>query len=289
MISIEDSIPSKSDTYRIGEDVFFFQFNDVSFYVEDEEQENFFFCILKRLFPEIRIERIFPLGGKDNVIEEAEKNQGDKKKVFIVDKDFDDLLNKIVHYDNLFYLDRYSIENYLLEQDAFINYIISEKPKLKRANIENQLNIETCLTDIFNVLKELVYLHIIVQNKCSQIKNVSLNHERFVRFINNSFETRNDQINNYKQYITNELSKIDRRLTLMGQMRSIKKIVLLKTNANCMIHVPGKYTIKMLKQMIESLFGLSSRNTESFSYHIAEKSEFISLQSLKEQVESFIE
>lgn len=289
MISIEDSIPSKSDAYRIGEDIFFFQFNDVSFYVEDEEQENFFFCILKRLFPEIRIERIFPLGGKDNVIEEAKKNQGDKKKVFIVDKDFDDILNKVVNYDNLFYLDRYSIENYLLEQDALINYIISEKPKLKRANIENQFNIETCLTDIFNVLKELVYLHIIVQNRCSLIKNVSLNHERFVRFQNNSFVTRNDQINNYKQDIINELNNIDRRLTLMGQMRTVKKIVSLKTNANCIVHVPGKYTIKMLKQMIESLFGLSSRNTESFSYHIAEKSKFISLQSLKEQVENYIE
>ena len=41
MISIEESIPTKSDSYRIGEDVFFYQFNDVSFYVEDAEQENF--------------------------------------------------------------------------------------------------------------------------------------------------------------------------------------------------------------------------------------------------------
>ena len=32
MISIEESIPTKSDSYRIGEDVFFYQFNDVFHY-----------------------------------------------------------------------------------------------------------------------------------------------------------------------------------------------------------------------------------------------------------------
>lgn len=288
MITIEESIPSKNDSYRLGEDVFFFQFNDVSFYVEDEEQENFFFCILTNLFPDIRIEKIFTLGGKDNVIEEASENQDDKKKVFIVDKDFDDFLGEIVSYTNLFYLDRYSIENYLFEQDAIIGYIISEKPKLRRTDIANQFDIEDLLSNIFGVLKEIVYLHIVVQNKCPHLKNISLNHQRFVTFRNNSFELKIDQINNYKDAITLELKNIDRRLTLLGQLRKVQRLVSLKTSESCMIHMPGKYTVKMLKQMIESIFGLISRNTESYSYHIAERSSFDDLNRLKQSIETYI-
>jgi len=288
MISLEESIPSKSLSYKIGEEIFYYQFNDVSFFIEDEEQENFFFCILKRLFPDICLEKIFPLGGKDNVIKEATINQGDKKKVFIVDKDFDDLLNKIISIDNLFYLDRYSIENFLIEKDAIIAYIISAKPRLKKNDINNQLCIEDCLSNIFKVLKDVVYLHLVVQIKCPHMQNISLNHERFIKFQNKSFSIQQKQLENYKQNIMNELTNIDKRLTILGQIKKAKMIASLKTREQCIIHIPGKYTIKMLKQMIESLFGLTSRNTDSFCYNIAEKSDFTSLNNLKEQITEYI-
>ena len=115
MITLEESIPAKNQNYRLAEDIFYFQFNDVSFYIEDEDQENFFFCVLKNLFSDIKIEKIFPLNGKDNVIRESTNNLGNKKKVYIVDKDFDDILCRIKTNDNLFYLERYSIENHLIE------------------------------------------------------------------------------------------------------------------------------------------------------------------------------
>ena len=113
MITIEESIPTKNDAYKLGLDIFYVQFNEIFFYIEDEDQENFYFCILKKLFPDVVFEKIFPLGGKNAVIEESEKYLIDKKKVFIVDKDYDDILNRLVRNPNLFYLDRYSIENYV--------------------------------------------------------------------------------------------------------------------------------------------------------------------------------
>lgn len=288
MISKEESIPVKNDSYLLGEDIFYYQFNDVSFYVEDDEQENFFFSILKKLFPDIRLEKIFPLGGKENVVEEARKNQENKKKIFIVDKDFDDVLGKIIEYSNLFYLDRYSIENYLLEEEALIEYVISERPRLKRENIHSLFNIEQCLTDIFHALKEIVYLHVLVQLKCSSLRNISLNHERFIQFHNSSFQLNDGNVNQYKQDIEQELKNIDGRLTLLGQLQKVKKMLPLNTNEQCTIHIPGKYTVKMLKRMIESLFGLTSRNIDSFSFHVADKSKFDSLSNLKQNIESYM-
>ena len=94
MITLEESIPTKNDGYLIAEDVFFIQFNEISFFIEDTEQENFYYNILKKLFPSIQIEKIFPLNGKDNVIEDCKKNIGNKNKIYLVDKDFDCMLSK---------------------------------------------------------------------------------------------------------------------------------------------------------------------------------------------------
>lgn len=288
MITLEESIPKKDTNYRLAEDIFFVQFNEVSFYIEDEDQENFFFCIFKKLFPNIRIEKIFPLNGKDNVLIESTKNIGDKKKVFIVDKDFDDILNKINTNENLFYLDRYSIENHLIEKDALIEYIIGEKPKLKREVVNEQFNLDLTIQNINIKLNELIHLHLVVQNKCPRLRNISLSYERFFDFNDGNFVLKHSQLNAYKIDIQNELKRIDRRLTLNSQFRKVKRIVNINNNQLCVIHVPGKYLVKMIKQVIESVFGLVSRHFESFCYRIAENCSFASLNGLKLEVENFI-
>ncbi len=288
MITEEESIPTRNDNYRLAEDIFYVQFNDISFYIEDEEQENFFFCILKNLFPDIRIDRIFPLNGKENVINESNSSLGDNKKVFIVDKDFDDILNKMNSNENLFYLERYSIENHLIEKEAIVEYIIGEKPKLKREDIDNTLDLDSHIENINNKLSELIHLHLVVQNKCSNLKNVSLNHERFFDFNNGDFTIKPAQIDAYKVQIRYELNNIDGRLTLESQVRKVKSVININSNELCIKHVPGKYLIKMIKQLIESFFGLVSRNTESFCYRLANNCSFTSLNGLKLSVEEYL-
>ena len=288
MITEEESIPTRNDNYRLAEDIFYVQFNDISFYIEDEEQENFFFCILKNLFPDIRIDRIFPLNGKENVINESNSSLGDNKKVFIVDKDFDDILNKMNSNENLFYLERYSIENHLIEKEAIVEYIIGEKPKLKREDIDNTLDLDSHIENINNKLSELIHLHLVVKNKCSNLKNVSLNHERFFDFNNGDFAIKPAQIDAYKVQIRNELNNIDGRLTLESQVRKVKSVININSNELCVKHVPGKYLIKMIKQVIESLFGLVSRNIESFCYRLANNCSFTSLNGLKLSVEEYL-
>jgi len=288
MITAEESIPVKNDNYRAGEDIFYIQFNDISFYIEDADQENFFFCILKKLFPEIRIEKIFPLNGKDNVIDTSLLNKTDKKKVFIVDKDFDDILEKVIDSPNLFYLERYSIENHLIEEETLIEYIIGEKPRLNKDDINDSLELETILSIITNSLKNLVRLHVVVQNACSHLKNISLNHERFLRYNNGNFDENEAQILHYETEIETELKSIDGRYTLKSQRNKSKKIVNFDTLDLCIKHMPGKYLLKMIKQIIESNYGLVSRNMDSFSYRIAYNCKFDSLENLRLEINDFV-
>ena len=288
MISIEDSIPSKNDNYRLAEEIFFVQFNDISFFIEDEEQENFYHNILCKLFPEIQIEKIFPLNGKDNVIKDCKNNSGNKTKIYLVDKDFDDIINKKENIENLFYLERYSIENYLIEELSITEYIISEKPKLKRNFVSQNLNIDTSIEIIKNSLNELIYTFILVQKKCPKLKNISLNYERFFDFDNGNFRVKQVQVDQYANEVEAELRSIDKRYKFNSQLRKIKKEHDLSSNDNCVIHFHGKFIVKMLKQIIESSFGLTSRNVESFSYRIACNSKFEALSFLKRDINNYL-
>lgn len=287
MITVEESIPYKSNAYNSGLDVFYTQFNDIFFYIEDENQENFFFCILKKLFPDIQLEKIFPLGGKDFVIEESKNCIGNRKKVFIVDKDYDDILDRIIDYPNLFYLDRYSIENYLSEKESLIEYIVEEKPRLVRNNIDQRLNVDDIIIEIGETLHDLVILFILVQIRCPYYKNISMNHERFVRF-DGAFSLRHDQCNLYKLDVETELNKVDKRLRMNSQIKSIEKIVNLSSYDSYIQQIPGKFIMKMIKLKIERSFRLASRDIDSFNYRIAEKCSFQSLNYLQNSIRNYI-
>ncbi|OPC32650.1 DUF4435 domain-containing protein [Elizabethkingia miricola] len=289
MITIEESIPTKNNDYRVAEDVFYLQFNDISFYIEDEDQENFYHKTLCKLFPNLQIEKIFPLNGKKNVIDECKSNIGDKNKIYIVDKDFDDILGKKESISNLFYLNRYSIENYLIEENSILEYIISEKPRLKRSNIKRRLDITKIIEIIKSSIKEIIHLFVLVQKKCSALKNISLSYERFFDFNNGNFQIKQDQVDSYIDSIKNELKVVDKRLKFDVQLKKIIREHSLTSNDCCINHYPGKFIIKMLKQTIESMFGLNSRNIESFSYMIACNSSFDSLTFLKNEINTFLE
>jgi hypothetical protein len=99
--------PELTDSFLSGQDIFFGQFNEIEFYVEDTEQEHLYFNVLKKLFPDLKFEKIFPLNGKVNVVNESKLHVSNKKKVFIVDLDFDHILGTKLNYSNLFYLNKY--------------------------------------------------------------------------------------------------------------------------------------------------------------------------------------
>ena len=98
-----------------AQDLFYTDFNDVSIFVEDQDKENLYFCLLRSSIPNLRIEKIFPLGGKGPCLEHLRANPDPSLCAYIVDKDWDDLLGVIVPHPNLIYLDRHSIESYFLD------------------------------------------------------------------------------------------------------------------------------------------------------------------------------
>ncbi|MBK7680427.1 MAG: DUF4435 domain-containing protein [Chitinophagaceae bacterium] len=204
------------------------------------------------MFSKVKLNKIFPLRGKTNVIEKSIKHIGDKKKVFLVDKDFDDLLGKVKSQSNLFYLEKYSIENYLVVEESLKKYIIEEKPKTRLNTIKNDLKFKDCIQTATDLFYELTMLHLLVQAKGLPLKNTSTPPEKYIQF-GAVCSIKAAEILQYKTEIQTELNKVDKRLKVDSQLNKIKDKFKLYCGKDCFKHIPGKYLIKYFKSKIEIL------------------------------------
>lgn len=116
-----------SQDAKAARDLFVSDFTSHIFYVEDTGAEIFYERLFERLFPKLRDFQVVCLDGKANVRKKAaERRVQDLTYVFVVDKDFDDLLEAAD--PNLVYLDRYSVENYLADLQALVKVLVEEYP-----------------------------------------------------------------------------------------------------------------------------------------------------------------
>lgn len=104
-----------SDAGHAGRDIFLAEFSDVLFYFEDADYEPVYEKLISIIAPEYLTDSVVCLGGKSNMIKEVRSaNTLGKPRIFIVDKDFDDLLALKIDEEGLIYSDRFCIESYLL-------------------------------------------------------------------------------------------------------------------------------------------------------------------------------
>ncbi|WP_395047130.1 DUF4435 domain-containing protein [Flavobacterium sp.] len=288
---MEIGLPTKSSSFFAGQDVLYGQFNDINFYVEDEDQESFYETILKKLFPDIKIEKIFPLGGKDPVIKAAKLTTTDKKKVYIVDKDFDDILKTKEAIPNLFYLKQYSIENYLTEETAIQKLIIEEKPKLKAPDVAATFSLTDFQKETRNLFSEIICSYLVIQKHCLGIPNVSYEPARFCN-LNNPSSIKTADFNTYKASIEVKLKTKSKKLSLVAQIKQFKKYCSKKIKVlEALRHIPGKYTLHFLKARVRHLFSIPSFHNmtlESLSIRLADKCTFDSLVYLRTDIQAFI-
>lgn len=290
MITQEESIPKKSDKRLYAEDIFYSQFNEVSFYVEDKDSENLYLAILKKLFDGLKIEKIFPLNGKREVIDKAKESTGSRNKVFILDKDFHDLLGDREELENLFYLRRYSIENYLLEEEALIEYVKLQDPKVKLIEILQKFSISNYKKDACELFFDLVLLFIYNQEQRLGIVTTKKKCDYYVNFENNECNLNSINCESFRREVIQK--SID-----AGGFISIDQILDYcrrkyfgrdEQAGDIFEHIPGKYLARYFKWRIDKSFDHSNFQVERFIYFLALQCKFESLLYLKNLIVQFI-
>jgi len=259
--------PEYTDSFLSGQDILYTQFNDIEFYVEDTDQEHFYYNILKRLFPDLKFGKIFPLNGKQNVIDAAALNSNNKKKIYLVDLDFDHILGKKETHTNLFYLERYSIENHLISKTAIYEAIRIKHPKLKNNDIDALFDYNDILRKASSCLTELACSFVIIQKH-------NLGHPYYGLNVNRDFDFTTPNPSYKLNFITDYLNEVsillkgkNHRYSFQKQINKLKKYFrgLKKSLAN----IPGKYILNFMKEQLQSLGLINQISIESFTYSLS--------------------
>ncbi|SDK58981.1 Protein of unknown function [Pedobacter sp. ok626] len=285
MISAIDSIPTRSVRAKGNLDLIWTQFNDLNFFIEDEYKENFYLNLFRKLYPTIRLEKVFGLGGKKYVKQSARDKVNSKKDIHIVDLDFDHLLNSIEVLPNLFYLERYSIENYLIEHDAIAEFIKEEKTTIKDSEINLKFNLESSLRDLHDVVQKLSAC-------CFIIHKFSLGIEYFKIEINRDFNLTATPYGVKNRFITDYYEEVKAGLKLKRPRMSFERQVSLAQRhfkkTNTLVNVPGKYLMNLIKFIVVRNFELRSLHSDNFNYRVGKNCSLKSLSFLKSKIDEFL-
>ena len=287
MNSIQEGFPELTDSFLEGQDIFYNQFNQINFYIEDTDQEHMYFNILKRLFQNIQLNKIFPLNGKANVINHAVRNLGDHTKVHIVDLDFDEILNSKTKLNNLFYLQKYSIENYFLTKNALLEIVREKNPKLKDWEIEALFDLNNFKNQSMVLLTELSCSFIVIQKFSLGKMYFGFNPPRDVNLNCSPPSYNNHFISDYFTEVETLLKEVDARLTLNAQIRKLKKHF--RTVHDSLKNIPGEYLLKLFKYSLEKLRLSYQCSFESFCYKLSKECSISELEYLKTEIEKYNE
>lgn len=145
----------------------FFRYrNDIDIYTEDEEKDKEFYKALfaRLLKSDIKINDVTPLGCRDNVIKRCENEpKTERKKVFIVDGDIAFIHGQIFTLDNLFVLEKYCIENFLIDEESTCNFVYLNCAIKSKEQIQNDLKFENWLSSYSESLINL-FIHFAIIN-----------------------------------------------------------------------------------------------------------------------------
>ncbi|MBA4155729.1 DUF4435 domain-containing protein [Flavobacterium sp.] len=282
---MEFGFPELTESFLSGQDVFYVQFNDVFFYVEDTDQEHLYYNILKRLFPDVKFDKIFPLNGKQNLKNHAKLNVGDNKKVYIADLDFEDILETKENIDNVFYLKKYSIENYLIDKQGIYEIIREKNPKLKNANINALFSLLTTLNRCKS-LSELSRTFIVIQKFSLGKEYFGLNPARDFDFATIPPSYKNSFITNYFDEVEILLKSIDARFTLNSKTKIYKSSF--KSLDDCLSNIPGKHLLVLIKFLLEKEQLINQVSLETFTYKLSKDCSVDSFNDLKDEILEFV-
>ncbi|MEZ7902120.1 MAG: DUF4435 domain-containing protein [Flavobacteriales bacterium] len=283
---MENGFPTLTDSFLAGQDILYSQFNDVYFYVEDTEQEHLYFNIFKRLFPDISFDKIFPLNGKANVKNHAKDNIGDKSKVYIADIDFDDILNNKEEIENVFYLNKYSIENYFVDKKGVYELIREKNPKLKKADIDSIFDFNNQLKQSKILLSELACTFIVIQKHSLGKEYFGLNPARDFNLQTNPVCYKNNFISQYFTETELLVKGIDQRFTLNSKRNEFKQSF--NSVNKSLKNIPGKYLINLLKYQLEQLGLINQVNNESFIYKLSKECNVTEFDDLKIRINNYV-
>lgn len=283
-----NAIPTRSEDGLAALDIFYAGFNEVNFYFEDEDQENLYELICSKILSGFKISRVFPLGGKNNVLKHAQDPANDnlkQKRVYLLDKDFDDILGRIIYSPNIFYLDKYCIENFLFDDAALVEVVVQTYPKAKRDEVADLLRLDQYVPSLNAALDSLFRLFFCVQKLDLGLRNCKLKPEAFT-VQNQAWEIDASKVAAYRYSVVKAAVE-------QGKLLSAEALDELARGAfpiGCGIdvNISGKFFGSILLHYVKNKYAMPNITFESFIYRVAGAGDLRQLQAVGRRISDYV-
>lgn len=246
-------------------------------YFEDKDEEHLYEELIKLITPLHSSIRVICLEGKASLIEHhaSQTVKLRPKSLYVLDKDFDDKLCKMMSRKGITYLKKYSIENHLVVEDAINEIATEEKPKHKEPSFLHTI-LEENLTKLLNLTTSFLVaqrFNLGIPNCGESVHRFSIDQKPWILCT--------EKIQNYRY-------DIELLLALDGHASSEREIDQIFDGASKEVSkddVPGKMLLDITKAYICHKLAIRGLSQDSFRYRLAKKASVDEFQYLAEVIE----
>ena len=168
--------------------VFYELFNDIDIYIEDtaEGYDKIFSKLLNRsLGSSVKIDKIFPIGSRRQVLNDAQLNlisKPNRKSVFIVDGDLYLLCGEFETIPrNVIVLPRYCVENFLFDEKSILELLDEEDTCKDIECLRDEFSYASWMTTSTMLLRPLFLIFSVAHFLRSGIKTVTRSSKDFCK------------------------------------------------------------------------------------------------------------
>jgi hypothetical protein len=203
-----------SNEANISRFIFYKDLNDINLFVEDEDKEYEYETIFKRMFDnKYCIKAIFGVGGKPNLNKAFEfygcRNH-EKINIYIADGDFDRInQEKMFACNHYVYLEKYNIENYIIDENATHNFLKGKLHK-KDDDVKKLIDFDNWEKTIISQAYKLFILYCTIKKHKPEIPNVGRNPYYFLNE-KDGFE-KPDAYNIYYKEVAGQIDELDSKI-----------------------------------------------------------------------------
>ncbi|MCM1059628.1 MAG: DUF4435 domain-containing protein [Eubacterium sp.] len=255
--------------------------NDFNLFVEDKDKEYLYETVFKRLLGNnYSIVAITGLGGKPQVIE-CFKEFGDQtdgvKNFYLVDGDFDRYIyaDKMIQNPCFIYLKTYNIENYLIDENACMQFVKGRLQILDNF-VKEKLNFQYWKNRIVSEAAKLFLCYCFLKKYYPTQKSVSRSSYLFID--NKTGFERSDGA--YQKYWE---SIIELDIDAEKKILEIDAIYKKENGHNYFNLICGKFLLDSLYCYIRKIIK-SKFNKEDFKFHLVNHFDISKLNYLKEAI-----
>lgn len=268
--------------------LFYRQLQDLDIYVEDADSEQLYNMLLNRAIDNdnIKIKKIIPLYGRENVVNHSQQYEENTPALFIIDGDLNLLHGDFIQGNaRLFQHRAYCIENYLFCENAGAEILRDTSGKLSLEEAKSQLQWDEFVNEIQTPLTDLFVSYAILWKVSPSEKTVSRSYHRLTKQLS---KAKGNVL--CPQKVAVEIENINAQaIEVIGSVAFSNLSESIRENIrkldNIMYSISGKdYLLKAYRDYLASKGATNLPFDESFKFRLARYCDTSPLHELSEAI-----